>query len=175
MEPVTDFTLLHTNGLHTIHVRFCGCPEAPSWHVQLLCTRWWASTATYPQTAATVDLLAVFCAVNLHARANATDYYCSLERLTDDSIRASIPVSFHCNGIACRHLRIFSWCTGPVTQVSSHGVCMACGTAFLEGGRFMFLNGRHTTPPGGIALPCRACPQPGINMPKDWHTSVKKP
>jgi hypothetical protein len=46
---------------------------------------------------------------------------------------------------------------------------------FLEGGRFMFLNGRHTTPPGGIALPCRACPQPGINMPEDWRTSVKKP
>jgi hypothetical protein len=132
-EPVSDFTLLHTNGLHTIHVRFCGCPEAPSWHVQLLRTRWWASTATYPQTAATIDLLAAFCAVNLHARANATDYYRSLERLTDDSIRASIPVSFHCNGIVCSHLRIFSWCTGPVTRVSSHGVCMACGTAFFRG------------------------------------------
>jgi hypothetical protein len=35
---------------------------------------------------------------------------------------------------------------------------------FKEAGRWMFPDGRKNTQPGGIALTCRACPQPGQNI-----------
>jgi hypothetical protein len=35
-------------------------------------------------------------------------------------------------------------------------------------GRGNIPNGILTTPPGGLALLCPACPQPGINLPRDW-------
>jgi hypothetical protein len=36
---------------------------------------------------------------------------------------------------------------------------------FKDAGRWMFPNGRQATSAGGIALVCRACPQPGQNIP----------
>jgi len=28
--------------------------------------------------------------------------------------------------------------------------------------------------PGGLAIFCPACPQPGVNLPEDWRTDNKK-
>jgi hypothetical protein len=31
--------------------------------------------------------------------------------------------------------------------------------------------GIDATKPGELAIPCRACPQPGINLPADWQNA----
>jgi hypothetical protein len=54
-------------------------------HVQLLCNHWWPATAQRPRTVATLELLKTFRILNLQARANATDFYRSLEYLTHGS------------------------------------------------------------------------------------------
>ena len=29
--------------------------------------------------------------------------------------------------------------------------------------------GIEATPPGGLSIPCRACPHPNINLPQNWE------
>jgi hypothetical protein len=91
-DVVPKFTVLHTNGIHVVHVRFCRCEGAASRHVQLLRTRWWPATSQSTQTAATMELMRTFRVLNLQARANATDFYRSFVILTDDSRMLDLPV-----------------------------------------------------------------------------------
>lgn len=37
-------------------------------------------------------------------------------------------------------------------------------------GRGHLVDGPATTPPGGLAIECPACPQPGQNLPVWWKT-----
>jgi hypothetical protein len=84
-DHIQDFTVLHTTGIHVIDLSFCGCREAATNHVQLLRNHWWPATAQRPCTVATLELLKTFQILNLQARANATDFYRSLEYLTHES------------------------------------------------------------------------------------------
>ena len=36
-------------------------------------------------------------------------------------------------------------------------------------GRGHDASGIEGTPQGGLAVPCRACPQPGVNLPAGWE------
>jgi hypothetical protein len=90
----TDFVVIANNGIHTIDVDFCSCPGRPDPFIQLLEMRWWPSTPTAPQTAATMDVLRSFHVLNLEAQVPATDFYPSLERKTDSQGLRTIPVRF---------------------------------------------------------------------------------
>jgi hypothetical protein len=50
---------------------------------QLLEVGWWPSTNTEPQSAATIDLLQLFRYLNLNGALAASEFYRSLEDLTD--------------------------------------------------------------------------------------------
>jgi hypothetical protein len=39
---------------------------------------------------------------------------------------------------------------------------------FRWSGRLLEKGGPKSTPLGGLAMSCRACPHPGINLPDDW-------
>jgi hypothetical protein len=91
----TDFVVIALNGIHHVNVDFCGCFGRPDSYIQLLEMQWWPSTPIAPQTAATMDLLRHFHVLNLQSRVPPTDYYRSLERLTDGQRLASIPVYHH--------------------------------------------------------------------------------
>jgi hypothetical protein len=88
-----DFTVIASNGIYTINVNFCGCPDQPEPYVQLLKMRWWPSMPIALQTVATMDVLQVFYVLNLEACTPPTDFYNSLERITDGQGLMSIPVS----------------------------------------------------------------------------------
>jgi hypothetical protein len=100
-DHIQDFTVLHTTGIHIVNLSFCGCKEAVTNHVQLLCSHWWPATVQRPRTAATLELLKTFRILNLQARANATDFYRSLEHLTHKSrldkaqVSARLPHATH--------------------------------------------------------------------------------
>ena len=89
----TDFVVVANNGIHVIDLDFCGCPGRPENYVQLLEMRWWPSTPLSPQTAATMDVLRSFHVLNLEAHVPPTDFYRSLERMTNGQGLMIIPVS----------------------------------------------------------------------------------
>src|SRR5208283_6240199 len=77
------------------NVDFCGCPGQPDPYVQLLEMRWWPSTPIAPQTVATMDVLRAFHVLNLEARTPPTDFYHSLERMSDGQGLMNIPVNHY--------------------------------------------------------------------------------
>jgi len=89
----TKFMVIARNSIQHVNVDFCACPGHPPHFVQCLEMRWWPSTPISPQTVATMDVLRSFHVMNLQARLAPTDFYRSLERLTDGHGLATIPVS----------------------------------------------------------------------------------
>ncbi|KAE9390037.1 hypothetical protein BT96DRAFT_959877 [Gymnopus androsaceus JB14] len=67
-----DFTVIHTNGIHNVAARFCGC-QGPS-HinvVQLLQACWFPSTPSDPHTCTTFPCLCLFHHLNCLAKIQA--------------------------------------------------------------------------------------------------------
>jgi hypothetical protein len=54
------FVVIHTDGVHLVHVRFCGCQSNYSEVDQILDAGWWPATTIVPKTAATDAALRVF-------------------------------------------------------------------------------------------------------------------
>jgi hypothetical protein len=88
----SDFTVIHTNGIHRVTVMFCQCrPDAT--HVQqLLRQRLFPATVRDPQTCATFDVLRNWQKMSEGGDINATDYYRALENLTDARRLLRLPV-----------------------------------------------------------------------------------
>jgi len=80
-----DFTVVHSNGIHSLSLDFCGCEAAVPSAVQLLCRFWFPSTGTYPRTAATIRVLNRFHLLAFEAKCSPYEYYNSLARLTDNT------------------------------------------------------------------------------------------
>jgi hypothetical protein len=58
-RPATgkDFTVLHTNGIHSVAVDFCACETAPEVVAQLLRSCLFPATTKSPRSAATFHVL----------------------------------------------------------------------------------------------------------------------
>ncbi|KAF7321647.1 CxC2 domain-containing protein [Mycena kentingensis (nom. inval.)] len=146
----SEFIVIHRNGIHDVHVDFCGCNThgSHSFPLQLLHARLYPATTERPQTCATLDCLDDFHASSLHAKTSAYDYYAALEYLTDGS--GNKPPNrykaFMRMARQYRHLLLLK-----------------------RGGRGHSLSGVNGTAPGELALRCPACPRPGINLPDNWQ------
>jgi hypothetical protein len=91
---ISTFTAIHINGLHRIHVDFCGCDDSTvqPWQ-QLMHAQLWPATVTDPQTVATFECLRQFEKVNCSGHITATDYYRALAHMTDCTGLTELPVS----------------------------------------------------------------------------------
>ncbi|KAF8868784.1 hypothetical protein BD779DRAFT_1480813 [Infundibulicybe gibba] len=138
-----DFVVIASNGIHLIKINFCGCAQAPAKHNQLL--------EIEPQTVATTDLLRMFHIVNLQARTPPTDFYLALEQMTDGYGLQKLP-----DRLSQWMLMLREWRHIKMVKRAGRGFDMA---------------GIKATKQGELAIPCRACPQPGINLPTGWETS----
>ncbi|KAG6809653.1 hypothetical protein H0H92_015320 [Tricholoma furcatifolium] len=146
-----DFTVLHTNGIHSLSVYFCGCREGYTHYQQLLDAGWFPATVLDPQTCATFEVMRHFHTLNLQGKISAFDYYVSLKLLTDATGLTKIPdrlSSFMVMVREWRHLK-----------------------AVKRAGRAHDISGIKGTAPGSMAIPCRACPQPKINLPDGWENA----
>ncbi|KAJ7692647.1 hypothetical protein B0H14DRAFT_3531447 [Mycena olivaceomarginata] len=83
----SEFVVLHDNGIHSVHVDFCGCDSRRRTepYIQLLQVGWYPATDERPQTAATFLVLYKFHVNTLQAKMTAYDFYTVLERLTDNA------------------------------------------------------------------------------------------
>jgi hypothetical protein len=81
-----NFSIAHTNGIHTVNLCFCGCTEAGASHarVQLLRAGFLPGSIEAPRTAFTFDILNTFHLITLQAKTSAYDYYLSVEHKSDN-------------------------------------------------------------------------------------------
>ncbi|KAJ7149097.1 hypothetical protein C8R46DRAFT_1009634 [Mycena filopes] len=143
------FVVLDNNGIHELDVDFCSCPGAVSEVAQLLNIGWFPATSKEPQTAATLSLLRRFHTLNLQARLPAYDFYNALVLLRNGSGLHKPP----------KRLPQF------MHMVREYRHLQLCKRA----GRVHDLRGIAGTALGELAVACRACPHPGINLPVGWE------
>ena len=60
--------------------------------MQLLEMQWWPSTPIAPKTAATMEVLRMFHTLNLQARTPPTDFYRTLEQMSNGQGLVNLPV-----------------------------------------------------------------------------------
>lgn len=87
-----EFTVIHTNGLHSIDIRFCGCHGAPPCYAQLLLYSWYPVTPEYPETAVTFNVLRLYQFLSVQSKILGDQFYTSIARLTDSTGLNSPPV-----------------------------------------------------------------------------------
>ncbi|KAG2342079.1 hypothetical protein BDR05DRAFT_976730 [Suillus weaverae] len=74
-----EFVLIDTNGIHEIGLDFCGCTTSQTHIKQLLRARWFPSTSTDPQTAATFRILHHYHILSFESKTSAYEFYHSLD------------------------------------------------------------------------------------------------
>ena len=82
MPEVRPLVVFHTNGIHSVPVRYCACSNMPK-RYQLLRLRWFPATQSQPVTVFTFDVLDLFLEISYQGKTNAHDFCASLENLTD--------------------------------------------------------------------------------------------
>ncbi|KAF7972068.1 hypothetical protein HWV62_19137 [Athelia sp. TMB] len=165
-----SFTVLHTNGIHQLAVDFCGCFPTVEYRVQCMRQSWWPASTEKPRSAATFTALKQFQTLSLQGKLAVYDYYKSLELITDGSSLQSMPVSFPAlpDYLQFAHISKFRLAQlSLMVREYRHIVMLA------RGGRGHDPAGIMATKPGEIAVHCRICPQPGINLPEGWEKDVE--
>ncbi|KAJ7841679.1 hypothetical protein B0H13DRAFT_1910144 [Mycena leptocephala] len=148
-RTVQDFVVLHNNGIHTLTIQFCGCASAPRELDQLLDIGWYPATPKEPSTAATLSLLGRFHKLNLQAHLPAYNFYNVLVLLTNSAGLMKLP----------NRLPQF------MNMIREYRHLQMCKRA----GRGHHPEGIAATQPSELAIPCHACPHPGINLPEGWE------
>ncbi|KAF8129675.1 hypothetical protein K438DRAFT_2136108 [Mycena galopus ATCC 62051] len=141
-----DFVLYDLTGVHTLAVDFCACLPRTERRTQLLCVCWWPATVKEPNTCATFALLKLFQILNCLDKLSAYDFLRGLEMMTNHDGLDKPPD-----------------CRRPFMHIIHQWREVKCLKQFKRGHAE---GGQLATEQGGLALPCRACPQPGRNLPE---------
>ncbi|KAJ7337661.1 hypothetical protein DFH08DRAFT_964625 [Mycena albidolilacea] len=148
-----SFVVLHTNGIHNVAVDACDC-EQRLWagppEEQMLCVGWFPATDDRPKTCATMEVLNTFLLQTYQARTTMYDYYCVLEKLTNNA-GVKPPNRYHA---FLRMVRKYSHLLMLKRAGRGHAKSRVLGTA-----------------QGELAVLCPCCPVPGINLPEDWENT----
>ncbi|KAI0689949.1 hypothetical protein BC835DRAFT_1228821, partial [Cytidiella melzeri] len=141
--------VLHVNGIHRVVVDFCGCRNDVDAYRQLLRASWYPATPLQPETCATFELLELFHTMNLQGNLTVYDLFKSLEMLTDGWNLLDLPD---------RQLAF----TNMVREWRNLLMLMRAGRGYKS-------EEIEKTQPGELAVQCRACPHPGINLPENFE------
>ncbi|KAJ7758916.1 hypothetical protein B0H14DRAFT_2300998, partial [Mycena olivaceomarginata] len=148
IKAIKNFVVIDVTGIHYVDLNFCNCDSRVERRQQLMRASLWPATARDPQTCATFAVIRLFQILNCQGKVSAHDFLWSLELLTNNDGRSPVPDRRR----AFRHI-----------------VCQYRITVMMKrAGRGHAPSGVNGTAQGELALPCRACPQPGRNLPKGW-------
>ncbi|KAG6913835.1 hypothetical protein DXG01_004024 [Tephrocybe rancida] len=78
--PAT-FKILHTNGIHPVTIRYCGCKRALPHHIQLLRRGLYPANQMLPETCVTFSLLRFLHQLSLTSKASTYNFYRALEKM----------------------------------------------------------------------------------------------
>ncbi|KAJ7017588.1 hypothetical protein C8F04DRAFT_1279172 [Mycena alexandri] len=148
----SDFVVLHNNGIHEVHVDFCGCDTGARAqpYIQLLRAGWYPASDDRPRTAATFHVLDNFHLHTLQAKTTAYDFYAVLERLTDNT-GVKPPNRYQVFLRMARQYR--------------HLLMLK------RAGRGHDPSGVWGTGAGELAVDCPVCPNPKVNLPEGWENA----
>lgn len=149
-----DLVVLHTNGIHSVNIQYCGCSRAIPQHLQLLRRRLYPGSQITVKTCATFSLLRQFHKLAWTTKASTYDFYRALEKSTCNT-GLNTPKSrykaFSRIVLQWRHLQMLKWA-----------------------GRGNDPAGVAGTTSGELAVQCPSCPRPGINLPAGWEKASKE-
>lgn len=161
---------MHTNGLHPVTLQYCQCNlsnRAGDRVQQLLRMELYPATLYDPTTFCTFRLLETFHILTLQSKINATDFYESLVRLTDNLgigrpyVRSLTSATVFMLTIYQDRLKPFLRCVREWRHLKM----------LKRAGRGYVVGGTQVIGPGELSIPCLACPKVGFNIPDDWHTA----
>ncbi|KAJ7444150.1 hypothetical protein B0H11DRAFT_1931307, partial [Mycena galericulata] len=149
----TQFVVLHTNGIHEVNVDACDCEhayDAGTPEIQMMRAGWFPATDQKPRTCATFEVLDQFLMATLQSKTTMYDFYAGLEKLTDNTGNKP-PYRYHAFLRMCPRI--------PPSLM------------LKRAGRGHDPAGVEATEPGELAIRCPCCPEPGVNLPEDWHSA----
>ncbi|KAF8145909.1 hypothetical protein K438DRAFT_1629288, partial [Mycena galopus ATCC 62051] len=147
-----DFVIIDILGIRVIKLRFCECDTTVTHRQQLMRACLWPATSIDPQTCATFNVIRLFEVQNCLGKISAYDFVRSLELLSNNDGLETVDKK----GDRRRAFR------GIVRQYRMMEMLKRAGRGHDD-------TGVGGTKQGELALPCRACPQPGINLPDGWN------
>jgi hypothetical protein len=89
-----DFTVIDSNGVHSVALDYCACETAPSAIAQLLRKQLFPATTKFPRTAATFGVLRRFQILSFESKVSVFEFYNALSRTTNN-LTSPPPVSHH--------------------------------------------------------------------------------
>ncbi|KAJ7737187.1 hypothetical protein DFH07DRAFT_870629 [Mycena maculata] len=143
-----DFVIMDVLGVRTVKINFCGCDSKVENREQLMRACLWPATSVDPQTCATFNTIRLFEVQNCLGKISAYDFVRSLELLSNNDGMKPVP----------DRRRAFR---AIVRQYRMSVMRKRAGIAHKDGGV-------AATEQGELALNCRACPHPEINLPEGW-------
>ncbi|KAF8989938.1 hypothetical protein BDZ89DRAFT_974558, partial [Hymenopellis radicata] len=146
-----DFTVLHTNAIHKVAVDFCGCGGRAPHRTQMLRSELYPATTRKPKTGVTFRLLEEHDMLSSSGKLSVYEHYQALEKMTDN-LGINLPKRRYKSFLRVNR------------QFANLKLMKRAGRGSVE-------NGYATTQPGELALPCPACPQPGVNLPPNWKSA----
>ncbi|KAJ7044201.1 hypothetical protein C8F04DRAFT_942455 [Mycena alexandri] len=148
MSAHKDFVIIDTLGIRTVKLNFCGCDSTITHRQQLMRACLWPATSIDPQTCATFNSIRLFEVQNCLGKISAYDFVRSLELLSNGDGLKPPPDRRRAFRAIARQYRMMQM--------------------LKRGGRGHDDSGVAGTGQGELALLCRACPQPDINLPDGW-------
>ncbi|PCH40606.1 hypothetical protein WOLCODRAFT_33338, partial [Wolfiporia cocos MD-104 SS10] len=142
-------TVVDVTGVHHLDIIWCCCPVATSHDLQLLESGLYPASILDPMTAFTFRVLDNFLLAKKECKTSAVVYYSKLRRVTKNAFPYTVLDRYHELLRVPRQWRNLNYCKW-------HGY--GHGT-------------RDDVPPGGLAMFCTACMQPGINLPDGWDNN----
>ncbi|KAI6038070.1 hypothetical protein EDC04DRAFT_2868514 [Pisolithus marmoratus] len=141
-----DFMIIHSNGVHSVSLDFCGCESAEAPFQQLLCICWFLASSKKPCTAATFIVLQQFHLLSFKSKVSAFEFYQSLSHISDNT-GLNQPKDWYKQFLHIIH----QWCHLKLLKHTGHGHDPL---------------GISNTKKGDCALLFPACPHPGKNLPQ---------
>ncbi|KAJ7062237.1 hypothetical protein C8F01DRAFT_986513 [Mycena amicta] len=149
--PRRSMVVVDVNGIFTLDIQYCDCHNTDGTDSvsQLLRHAWFPATTVIPATCATFNVLELFRLLRAVGNVTTHDFIRSLERLTDPTTTDDTPDRY----------------TAFARMARQHEFLMRMKRA----GRAHESDGMAKTEPGGLAVRCWACPEPGRNLPDGWR------
>ncbi len=156
MHPPWWLMVLHVNGIHHVHISYCGCDVSnieSHWR-QIMQNGWYLVTTKDPQSCAMFECLDNFRLLNVIANVNVRDYVSVLKQSTDPYGTEWVPDRYKAFARMSRQ-----W--AYLKQLRRAGI------GHLK-------DGLESVEEGSVAVQCWACPQEGVNLPPDWEKVPEK-
>ncbi|KAK7017104.1 hypothetical protein VNI00_018673 [Paramarasmius palmivorus] len=154
LVPRSGFVVVDVEGVQEVTLQYCGCQRSEEvgreWQ-QLMRFRLFPATVEEPHTAFTFRVLNHFHVLTLKGKVTLYDFYAALESLTDGSGTRDVKDRYEA------FIRVIrEWRALKLLKRSGIGNQPTRVISDIK--------------PGELAVPCMACPRPGINMPDDFQT-----